>query len=267
MDTIFSPGNVLVAAVRLQNELSKIIGESEWQKIRPSYVDISTRLAANQNSDRKYDLALNLIELIEQHTNALLLFNNELQQVEFSRTILNELANQMGLSENLKSEYITSLLVSASEYVQLGNQSNRFIIKNEGVSGEAESVKPNNFILKPMELAKLILGIIPLGYEANPLLLGAGILLTLITLKEATTIKFSERETSVFWGIIQARDGNNFADETEIFNCTNNERVKVGLPPLTIGELKDAVNQLEKIKCIELINGRWRLAERFYLKK
>ena len=100
----------------------------------------------------------------------------------------------------------------------------------------------------------------------------AGVLLTIGSLTKvprAITSQLSEQETSVFWGLVLARDRDNSAEESLIAEYTNDERKKTGRLPLTNEGVRDALHRLEKLKSVELVEEKentWRIVEKYEIK-
>jgi hypothetical protein len=113
----------------------------------------------------------------------------------------------------------------------------------------------------------------------NPLLLAFGVILLGRLGWEATAIKISEQEASVFWGLLKAQDeqsNGQSVSEAVVVAVTNRERgkdrngVRLGAP-LPQEAVRRSLESLEKIGSVvhedeEGQSTRWRIAERYQVK-
>jgi hypothetical protein len=102
--------------------------------------------------------------------------------------------------------------------------------------------------------------------QPHPIIIAAGLLIMIRSFTHAITVEFSEREASVFWGLIQACDKKKVATFDAVVERTNAVRNEVGLSPLSKEEIRLALRVLESIKCIRPVKkrlGTWRIRERW----
>ena len=127
---------------------------------------------------------------------------------------------------------------------------------------EGKSVKFRNFKLDLSGFAKLAADFALLGQDAldkpKPMVVAAGVLLTLWTLRGEMTEKLSEQEASVFWGMAMAcaHKSPRWATKTRIAEATNAERAKVGLKTLDEGQVQHSLIRLIEISAIARVRGQ-----------
>lgn len=103
--------------------------------------------------------------------------------------------------------------------------------------------------------------------KPHPLVIAAGVLLTVRAVLKEMTVTISDQEASVFWGFIKVCKGKTKeATREKILKETNNQRKKYGLKPLSQDELLYSLKKLEELKTIESIargDKSWRIVEHF----
>jgi hypothetical protein len=133
------------------------------------------------------------------------------------------------------------------------------------------SIKLGNLIHADMgTLLELVAGGVLVGADMvaqpHPIIIAAGLLLIIRSFTRAMKVEFSEREASVFWGLIQACDEKKIATFDSVVERTNAVRKEVGLRPLSEEQIKVALGALESIKSIRPVKdkpGTWRIRERW----
>lgn len=102
--------------------------------------------------------------------------------------------------------------------------------------------------------------------QPHPIIVAAGLLIMIRSFTRALKVELSEREASVFWGLIQACDEGKVAAFDAIVERTNQVRAEAGLDPLSEGEIGLALRVLESIKSVQPAKGKkgaWRIRERW----
>jgi len=133
------------------------------------------------------------------------------------------------------------------------------------------SIKLSNLVHADMgTILEIIAGGVLTGADIvaqpHPIIIAAGLLIMIRNFTHAIKVEFSEREGSVFWGLIQACDKKKVATFDAVVERTNEVRNDVGLTPLSEGEIRLALRVLESIKCIRPVKekqGTWRIRERW----
>jgi hypothetical protein len=146
------------------------------------------------------------------------------------------------------------------------------VLAPDGLGG-GKSVKLRNLHLDVNQLSGLTLGAIAAVQNAvdkpHPLVIAAGVLLTIRSLIDATTVKISERDATVFWGLTQARDKDDMARESDIREQTNKARNEIGLDSLSENEVRNALHTLESLKSVEAVakkRNTWRIMEKYKIR-
>ncbi|MBK8024767.1 MAG: hypothetical protein IPK19_25945 [Chloroflexi bacterium] len=148
----------------------------------------------------------------------------------------------------------------------------RGIALGEGGVGGAKSVKFRNMQLDLGDFAKISAGFITTGFDIidkpHPLLIAAGVLLTVYALHDTMKIELSEQEASVFWGMIQATGTMKGAGLKllTILETTNAERAKYHLDALTENQIQYSLDKLVRIHSVEITGKTYRIIERYTLK-
>ena len=91
---------------------------------------------------------------------------------------------------------------------------------------------------------------------SHPIIIAAGLLIMIASFTRAITVEFSEREASVFWGLIKACDDEKVATLDAVLERTNEVRNNVGLNSLNEGEIRLALSVLESINCISPVEEK-----------
>lgn len=100
--------------------------------------------------------------------------------------------------------------------------------------------------------------------QPHPILIAAGLLVMICAFTRLVTIEFSEREASVFWGLIHSCDDKKIARFDGILVSTNEIRHQAGLPPLSPSELRLALGVLQRLKTVTPLKAEpdaWRVRE------
>ncbi len=139
--------------------------------------------------------------------------------------------------------------------------------------GGGKSIKLRNLHLDVNQLSGLTLGAIAAAQNVvdkpHPLVIAAGVLLTIRSLIDAMTVKISERDATVFWGLIQARGRDDTARESDIREEANKARAEIGLDPLSENEVRNALRTLATLKSVEAVAKKrdtWRVIEKYKVK-
>ncbi|KAF5416786.1 MAG: hypothetical protein U9N46_05350 [Euryarchaeota archaeon] len=278
MPGIMTPDNILAALESRKSELPSLTGKEAWEGIEDEFHRLKRMLQESDDSEERDRLASELIDLLVPYKHArdqlreeIHLQNNIRADI---RAVLRDtletadlpaFAAKIGVDNKIVEPsadvIIESIVVDDLEEVR------RIEIGKGGEHGK--SAKIRNFHLNLRSMTELITGAIPVIIAPNPLIVVAGTLQIICSLTKAITIPLSEEETSVFWGFVLARDRDNSAEESLIAKYTNDERVKHGRLPFTNEGVRDALHRLEKLKSIELVEGKqdtWRIVEKYEIK-
>jgi hypothetical protein len=133
------------------------------------------------------------------------------------------------------------------------------------------SIKLSNLVRADMgTILEIVAGGVMTGADMaaqpHPIIIAAGLLILIRSFTRALKVELSEREASVFWGLIQACDEGKVAAFDAIVERTNQVRAEAGLDPLSEGEIGLALRLLESIKSVQPAKGKegaWRIRERW----
>lgn len=100
----------------------------------------------------------------------------------------------------------------------------------------------------------------------HPILIAAGLLIMISSFTRAFQIEFSEREASVFWGLIRACGRKKLAHFDAIVDKTTEVRCEAGLDPLSRVQVEAALKLLQSTESIRRVSKKpavWRIRERW----
>jgi len=277
MPGIMTPENILAALDSLESELPALTGKEAWGAIKDDFHTLKQRLQKSCNFEKRDRLTSELIDLLVPYNDARDRLNEE-TRVQHIRAVLREtmetdlpaFAATMGVDNTIVEP--SAAIVLESMVVDPEELEVRLIkIKEGGIEG-GKSIKIQNLHLDLRVMTELVASSTITGTtvitQPDPHIVVAGVLLIINSLTETVTIQLSEEETSVFWGLVLARDRDNSAEECLIAEYTNDERIKHGRQPLTNEGVRDALRRLEKLKSVEPVEGEqdtdiWRIVEKY----
>jgi hypothetical protein len=254
----------------LEPKLPALVGGSDWNNSGQQITQLIRELHQAEDNDIQEALLYQLVGILENYPNAFRAGKYE-YNVPTWRDVYDETTFQKDVSTILPTHIIQSALeqsYNATALVFVPGEVNRGITLTPGESGK--SVKFSNFRIDIGEMAEIAGGAFLAGHEAikepHPLILAAGLLLTVRALLKAMTVEINEQDTSVFWGFVQASDKEKIATTAAIFSKTKSERERFGLKPLTENQFKGSLEKLKQLKAIENVgDDKWRIIEDFYI--
>lgn len=272
MSSIMTPDNILAALESLESQLPSLTGQEAWETIKDDFDTLKLSLRDSNDPEECDRLASELVDFLVPYKHARDRLKDEIQ-LQHIRGVLQDtmetdlpaFAAKIGVDNKIVKD--SADVVLKSVVVDAEESGVRLIKIKEGGIEPGTSVKIRNFHLDLVSMTELIA-----TYLENDDLVVAGVLLiisSLTKIPKAITIQLSEQETSVFWGLVLARDADNSAEENLIEEYTNNERDKHGRLPLTNEGVKDALHRLEKIKSVERLEGKqdtWRIVEKYEIR-
>lgn len=268
------PNNILIAYTRLKGQLPTLVGKEIWKEIGDELLTNLHLLRQARASREQRLLAATLIELIAPYGEARRVMRAEIRKQASLRAEIELALKEFVSAASLGKESIVasaivvqrSVFLSPLESGDLGDDARLIHLKSGGVAG-GKSMKFTNLHFDYAELSALFAGIVMTGADIigqpHPLVISAGILLIIRAVMRAMTIPVTEREASVFWGLLQAQKESNTTNESIIKEYVNKERAKFGLPSLTDKLIAEVLHSLEKINAIELRAGSWRTIEKY----
>lgn len=272
-----TPDNIQAALESLESELPSLTGKDAWNTIKDEFHTLKRRLQESDDPEECDRLASELIDLLVPYEDARDRLKEEtrLQHIrvvlqDTMETDLPAFAATMGMDNMIVEP--SAAIVLKSMVVDPEESEVRLIkIKEGGIEG-GKSIKIHNLHLNLRVMTELIASTTITGTtvitQPDPHIVVAGVLLIINSLTETVTIPLSEEETSVFWGLVLARDSDNSAEECLIVEYTNDERIKHGRQPLTNEGVRGALRRLEKLKSVEPLEGEqdtdiWRIVEKY----
>ena len=276
MAHIRTPENILIALARLEDELPALVGEV-WGAVDEPFGETLGALRASTTAEEARRLAVALVRMLKPHAKAMRRLNAEIAAVaalrEAVESDLADVAARMGFSAAGVSASATILLQMLPSVAEAEEGSRHIWIKPGGLEG-ATSLKLKNIDPSPADLVTLGAGLVTAGSDMldkpHPLVIAAGLLASMASMAEMATGQIEEREASVFWGLIKARDGTGAAGEAAIVRHTNITRQRLGLEALDAREVRNALQRLGEMKSVARTVGpadRWRIVERFTIKR
>ena len=275
MNDTINPNDILIALAHLQDELPALVGEEKWNAIKSTFEARVAQLQQTSDAAERERLSQDLLDMLAVSEGASKRLSNEILSVIALRSTMQDiepLVNAMGLDPNaISSSMEIALRTMSAEVEKLSAEDqpcHRYIVIRVGGNDDAMSISIRHLKLGFGEMIELIGGAIMSGSDIyanpNPLIVVAGVLLTIRSLTKAMTVKISEIEASVFWGFILARDEENTATQAKIFEETNGRRKRINLEPLTDTQVRQALNKLRRMKSVQKVGDQhWKLVESF----
>ena len=284
MPGIMTPDNIQAALESLESELPSLTGKEAWETIKDEFRALKHRLQESDDPEERDRLASELVDLLVPYKHARDQLREE-TRLRHIRAVLQDTietdlpAFVATMSVDNKIVEPSADIAMKSMVVDLDQEEAglRLITIKEGGIEPGKSIKIRNFHLDLLSMTELIAGASSvLITVADPVIAGVLLIIGSLTkVPRAITSQLSEQETSVFWGLVLARDRDNSAEESLIAECANDERVKHGRLPLTNEGVRDALQKLEKLKSVELVKGKedieekentWRIVEKYEIR-
>lgn len=264
--------NLLVALIRLKDVLPDLVGQEAWKRVGDDFIVQLNQLNRSTTDDELIELAVKLGETIaafgaaRQHLYEEVLALSLLREAVEDR--LGETMHADALdSRSTEDAIITLQLLIDLELEDIGEEETRTLTLAPGGLGGGKSVKVENFRINYEEIAEAAAGAVMTGVDIagkpHPLVISAGILLIIQGILGAITVPITEREASVFWGLLKAQRTSSGVDELSLIKEVNAERARFGLHRLSDGLIIHTLRELEKLKSVELVDGAWRIVEEY----
>lgn len=272
MSSIMTPENIQAALDSLESELPSLTGKDVWDSIKDEFHTLKQRLQDSNDPEERDILASELIDLLVPYERARDRLREEIR-LQHIRAVLRDtietdlpaFAAKMEMDSKIVEPSAAVILESIVVDLDQEESEVRLIKIKEGGIGPGKSVKIRNFHLDLLSMTELIATSIITA--ADPVVAGVLLIIGSLTkVPKAVTIQLSEQETSVFWGLVLARDVDNSAEESLIAEYTNVEREKTGRLPLTNEGVRDTLYRLEKLKSVELVEEKqdtWQIVEKY----
>jgi hypothetical protein len=235
MAELMSPFNIFAAVTRLESELPALVGPEVWTQIGNRVIALLDQLRQSNVPNEQRMFAGDLFKLLVAYPDARERLTTELRLQDGIGAELTEdlalLASQFGIDTgNLESQVAAGLFavrwsIPAETFPNAEEVHTKSITVKEGGLDGAKSVKFRNLDLDFEAASEIAAGAFLQGFaildKPHPFVIAAGMLLLIRALRKTMTVQISERDASVFWGFIQARNQDNIAPESAIFDRTN----------------------------------------------
>jgi hypothetical protein len=277
MSNIMTPDNILAALENMESELPSLTGQEAWATIKDDFHTLKLKLKDSNDHEERDRLASELVDFLIPYEHARDRLKEEIHLPNIQailrdtmETDLVEFVSKMDLDNNVVEP--SAAVVLKSIVVDSEESKVRLIKIKEGGIEPGKSMKLSNFHIDLLSMIELIGPSILTTTltAADPVVAGVLLIIGNLTkIPKMITNELSEKETSVFWGFILARDADNLAKESLIAEHTNHVRKKNGRLPLTNEGVRDALRMLEKLKSVELVEGKqdtWRIVEKYKIK-
>lgn len=261
---VYLPEYILSALKTVEDELITLVGEN-WSQIANKYNELKQSLS---DESRKLLASVEIIELFSPY---------EVAQKKIMTAIIRQ--DEVGDILLMIADIIPRLNINPqistaiTEAIQPSNRMRHILVHN---IDEVRSFKLGNIKFELGEMHILGTAIMTIvadkfaGTNAGPLIIAVGILSIAQKLIKEMTVKFDEREATVFYGFAKIVGDDKIATECEIQKAANSARDEIGLNPLDSTQLRNALHQLEKLKTVELVSGKnetWCIKENFCIKR
>jgi len=272
---------------RIEDELPELIGSEGWTVVGDRIQAKMKQLRVCTDPTEQALLSVELIGLLNPYDQANKRYNVEFEiqedlQQQMHHNVTALLADLKTSDKQLTSSayaltYILQGTINPTDLPTPQEIAKRRELRNRGIKiprsgvGGGKSIKFQNMHLDFGEMAEIAAGAMLAGFQViekpHPLMIAAGVLLTIKAVTKAMTVQLTEQEASLFWGFIQVRDEDNTASKDAIFEKTNSERKINEQKPLTKAELERSLRALSDLKSIEPIeDSRWRLIESYSIR-
>ncbi len=271
-----APHYVLAVVKRIYSDLPFLLSPQVWKEIQASVDDRISKLEAQPNSALA---STQLLGLLWPYEPVRLGITNEImiQKVisanitERMKAITASLGVDQSLSDNLSAAaYATMKWEVDPQTIPLPGESvDRTMTFTRGRVDAATSMKFSNMRLTFWDFAKISSGFVMTASsivdQPYPIVIAAGVLLTLSSIQDAVTTELSAQEASVFWGMIQATGSMTGAglSITSILAKTNEEREHYGLGVLDEKQVRGSLSKLSRIKSIRQTRETYQIIEQF----
>jgi hypothetical protein len=279
MSSAMSADNILAAFTNLQPALPSLVGKG-WEAIEKKFEAQMDWLQHSTNPKERERLASALVDIIAPYDQAQKRVQDEIQ-LQHMRVVLKDtidkdlagLAATLGLHRSVveqSAELALRSMVAGPAEPGVSEDTLRLIkIKAGGIDG-GRTVKFNNLHLDLGELIGLAGEVTMTGSaivaQPHPIIIVAGVLLIIRALRKAMTVSLSEREASVFWGLIGAQIESFYPDRIAILKHTNAGRAKFGLSALDEDQVTAVLKKLQALKCVKISGQKpetWRIVENY----
>lgn len=261
-----NPEDFLYVLTQFEQELPAIVGIEKWKHISNEFQEKTSQLMSSTDNAQSLELTIELTDMLFPFSSARKRMQLGLQRLSPERDVPITLAAILSQIKYDKS------FVNQLKDLGTRKETKLVILKDKGIS--AKSIKLKNFNFEFGGMTEMAAGILAscsdIVDKDDYLLVTAGVLLIIRSLQKAITVDINEQEAIVFLGTIQACGKNKEAEEARILSCANLIRAERSLDLLTKKQLKHALFNLSRLKCIEKKKGEeetWRIIERYLVKK
>lgn len=265
---------VLEIIVQIKGELSSLIDAEEWPIFDNTFTKHMNDLENSNDVTTRQKASILLVALLANFPKARTLFLSELENQrsrKFLKSIeadISKVCDEIGVDASQATMAVTMVQESIKVTQFQDEKSQRLLIIPKGGIAPGKSIKFGNIRLDLVELTELISGLLLASVDKglNPLLVIAGILLTIRSIYKIMSVDISAQEASVFWGAVHVRDNNNVVNQEVLTTATNIERQKFGLDALSKEQVINSLHKLQLIGSVERVEGmtnEWQVKENY----
>jgi len=265
---------VLEIIMQIKDELSSLIDAEEWPIFNNTFTKHMNDLESSNDVTTRQKASILLVALLANFPKARTLFLSELENQrsrKFLKSIeadISKVCDEIGVDASQATMAVTMVQESIKFTQFQDEESQRLLIIPKGGIAPGKSIKFSNIRLDLVELTELISGLLLASVDKglNPLLVIAGILLTIRSIYKIMSVDISAQEASVFWGAVHVRDNNNRVNQDVLTTATNIERQKFGLDALSKEQVINSLHKLQLLGSVERVEGmtnEWQVKENY----
>jgi hypothetical protein len=265
---------VLEIIVQIKGELSSLIDAEEWPIFNNMFTKHMNDLESSNDVTTRQKASILLVSLLAKFPKVRPLFLSELENQgtrKFFKNIeadISKVCDEIGV-DAIQATMVVTMVQESIKFTQFRDEeSQRLLIIPKGGIAPGKSIKLSNIRLDLVEITELISGLLLASVDKglNPLLVIAGILLTIRSIYKIMSVDISAQEASVFWGAVHVRDNNNMVNQEVLTTATNIERQKFGLDALSKDQVINSLHKLQLLGSVERVEGmtnEWQVKENY----
>lgn len=264
MSEFYSPACILIGFVRLADTWARIVGREAWSELEGIIDAKLETLALSQDKKQQEVCSLDLLNLLRPYPEALARLQLELIFVRKQWSEDKEKMRSFLQDETWGQSEIDDSIAIVLLFEPGGETNKQVTFKDTLGRGGAVTRKVGNIELNFRTIAPVVGRALPIFLGASPIVVWTTLLVTLPLISVAMRKEITEREATVFWGCVMAKDEDDIAVESDIIRCTNDDRKLAGFRSLSKNEIQIALQKLVELKCLKQTNSNtWKILESY----
>ncbi len=266
--------NLRIALQRLGDALPVLIGPKGWTRSSEEVTELVDTLMDSDRPGTELRAASRLVNILAHFPAARERVRREMAVVDVLRGQMETGLREFPTCSDFDEDVLQLSMCLALEAIDADvdwpdsiSDDQRVVL----VSPETgKSIKLKNVRFNLEKLAELAGGTIMAGAAVvgmpNPIVIAAGVLLVACGIGKTVTIRLSEQDAGVFWGLILAGHGDGCATAEDILSKTNRMRRLYGLGEFDQVQVQRSLNKLATIGSIRAVEGqerRWHIVEEY----